>query len=209
MMKRVSNAVIRRLPRYRRYLGELRARGVEKISSSDLGEIIGYTASQIRQDFNTFGGFGQQGFGYSTDRLYEEISRIMGLDKKYRVVIIGIGNMGRAISNFLSSYDLGFEIVGMFDNSDKVIDTEIAGKKVSDFAKFNEFAATEKIDIGVICVNRESAQEVANRLSASGARGIWNFAPIDIDHDERVSVENVHITDSLQVLSFLMSNNQE
>lgn len=205
MKSKVSEAVMRRLPRYRRYLGELREQGVEKISSSELGEIIGYTASQIRQDFNTFGGFGQQGFGYSVDRLYNEVSKILGLDSEYKVVVVGIGNMGKAISNFLFNYNLGFEITGLFDASDNVIGTDINGVKVQSIDDFDKFAENSKVDIGVICVNKESAHDVFEKLSAAGTRGIWNFAPIDLKKSEGISVENVHITDSLQVLSFMMS----
>lgn len=208
MKSKVSEAVMRRLPRYRRYLGELKEKGVEKISSSELGEIIGYTASQIRQDFNTFGGFGQQGFGYSVERLYKEISNILGLDKDYSVVVIGIGNMGKAITNFLFNYNLGFDIVGLFDSSDRVIGTDINGVEVKSFDSFDKFAKNNKVDIGVICVNKESAYDVFERLSDAGTRGIWNFAPIDLKTNKEISVENVHITDSLQVLSFMMSKDR-
>ncbi len=208
MKSKVSEAVMRRLPRYRRYLGELREKGVEKISSSELGEIIGYTASQIRQDFNTFGGFGQQGFGYSVERLYNEISKILGLDNEYKVVVVGIGNMGKAITNFLFNYNLGFDIIGLFDSSDKVIGSKIKGVEVKNFNDFDKFAKDNKVDIGVICVNKESARDVFDRLTNMGTRGIWNFAPIDLKTNKAVSVENVHITDSLQVLSFMMSKDK-
>lgn len=208
MKSKVSEAVMRRLPRYRRYLGELKENGIEKISSSELGEMIGYTASQIRQDFNTFGGFGQQGFGYSVERLYKEISKILGLDKEYSVVVVGIGNMGKAITNFLFNYNLGFDIIGLFDSSSKVIGTKINGVEVQSFDLFDQFAEDNKVDIGVICVNKESAKNVFERLSNKGTRGIWNFAPIDLKTDKGISVENVHITDSLQVLSFMMSKDK-
>lgn len=208
MKSKVSEAVMRRLPRYRRYLGELKENGIEKISSSELGEMIGYTASQIRQDFNTFGGFGQQGFGYSVERLYKEISKILGLDKEYSVVVVGIGNMGKAITNFLFNYNLGFDIIGLFDSSSKVIGTKINGVEVQSFDLFDKFAEDNKVDIGVICVNKESANDVFKRLSNKGTRGIWNFAPIDFKTDNGISVENVHITDSLQVLSFMMSKDK-
>lgn len=204
MKSKVSEAVMRRLPRYRRYLGELKENGVEKISSSELGEIIGYTASQIRQDFNTFGGFGQQGFGYSVERLYKEISKILGLDNEYRVVVVGIGNMGKAITNFLFNYNLGFDIIGLFDSSDKVIGTNINGVEVKSFDSFDQFADNNKVDIGVICVNKDAALDVFEKLTDKGTRGIWNFAPIDLKTNKGISVENVHITDSLQVLSFMM-----
>lgn len=208
MKSKVSEAVMRRLPRYRRYLGELRENGVEKISSSELGEIIGYTASQIRQDFNTFGGFGQQGFGYSVERLYKEISKILGLDKKYSVVVIGIGNMGKAITNFLFNYNLGFDIIGLFDSSDKVIGTSINGVEVQPFESYDKFAENNKVDIGVICVNKGSALDVFEKLVDKGTRGVWNFAPIDLKTNKGISVENVHITDSLQVLSFMMGKDR-
>ena len=195
----ISNAVIKRLPRYRRYLKELIKKGVEKISSKELSNLIGYTASQIRQDLNNFGGFGQQGYGYSVDGLYNEISTILGLDQEYKMVIVGAGNLGQAIAKYTRFYKSGFKICGIFD-------TELNGIEISDYEGLVEFTEENQIDIGIICVSKYSAQEVADKLSFAGVRGIWNFAPIDLEVPNRIAVENVHLSDSLHSLAYHMNN---
>lgn len=203
---KVSNAIIRRLPRYRRYLGYLQNKGIKKISSNELSEIIGYTASQIRQDFNTFGEFGQQGYGYSVDYLYKEINKILGLDREYKTVIVGEGNLGQAITNYTYYYKIGFNIMGLFDANPEVIGTKINDLEVQDFANLEEFCKTEGVDIGIICVPRDAAQTVADSLVAGGVKGIWNFAPIDIEIDKNVALESVHLSDSLHALSFMIKS---
>lgn len=205
---KVSSAIIRRLPRYRRYLGILQTKGVKKISSNELSELIGYTASQIRQDLNTFGEFGQQGYGYEVDKLYKEINRILGLDREYRTVIVGVGNLGQAITNYTYYYKIGFNIVGLFDINQKIIGNWINDVEVMDYAKLEDYIKEASIDIGIICVNRENAQDVANHLVAGGVKGIWNFAPIDLTVPDDVALESVHLSDSLHTLSFLIKNNE-
>ena len=207
--QKVSNAIIRRLPRYRRYLGYLQAKGIKKISSSELSELIGYTASQIRQDLNTFGEFGQQGYGYEVDNLYKEINRILGLDREYRTVVIGVGNLGQAITNYTYYYKIGFNIMGLFDVNPKIIGNVINDVEVMDVSNLEEYVKNEKIDIGVICVNRENAQEVADRLIEGGVKGIWNFAPIDLEVRDSVALESVHLSDSLHALSFMIKSKAE
>ena len=207
---KVSNAIIRRLPRYRRYLGHLQSRGIKKVSSNELSELIGYTASQIRQDFNTFGEFGQQGYGYSVDYLYKEINKILGLDREYKTVIVGVGNLGQAITNYTYYYKIGFNIMGLFDANPEIVGTEKNGTTVMDVKELADFCQREAVDIGVICVNREGAQDVADRLVQGGVKGIWNFAPIDLEIPSEVALEAVHLSDSLHALSFkIKSKNAE
>ena len=199
---KVSKAIVRRLPRYRRYLNELRKEGVEKISSNELSDLIGYTASQIRQDLNTFGGFGQQGYGYSVEYLFQEINKILGLDREYKTVVVGVGNLGQAITNYTYYYKIGFNIVGLFDVNPKLIGMSINDVLVRDFSELADFVKEKDIDIGVICVNRENAQKVADVLIEAGVEGIWNFAPVDLTIPDTVAVENVHLSESLHTLSF-------
>lgn len=206
---KVSNAIIRRLPRYRRYLGYLQTKGIKKISSSELSELIGYTASQIRQDLNTFGEFGQQGYGYEVDNLYKEINHILGLDREYKTVVIGVGNLGQAITNYTYYYKIGFNIIGLFDANPNIIGKKFNDVEVMDVAKLEDYVRDEKIDIGVICVNRESAQSVADSLVAGGVKGIWNFAPIDLEVPNEVALESVHLSDSLHALSFMIKSKAE
>ena len=205
---KVSNAIIRRLPRYRRYLNELRKQGVKKISSNELSELIGYTASQIRQDLNTFGGFGQQGYGYSVDSLFQEINKILGLDREYKTIVVGIGNIGQAITNYTYYYKIGFNIVGLFDVNPKLVGLSINDVVVRDFSEMSDFVKENDIDIAIICVNRENAQKVTDFLVDAGIEGIWNFAPVDLNVPNDVAVENVHLSDSLHTLSFLIRSNE-
>ncbi|MGX8773493.1 MAG: redox-sensing transcriptional repressor Rex [Bacillota bacterium] len=202
---KISNAVIRRLPRYRRYLNELRKKGVDKISSNEFSNLIGYTASQIRQDLNNFGGFGQQGYGYSVEGLYNEISAILGLDREYKMVVVGAGNLGKAIVNHTYYYKTGFVVLGIFEVNPELIGTKINGVEVMDYEGIVEFVENNNIDIGIICTDKEVAQEVADKLCFAGVRGLWNFAPIDIETPSHVAVENVHISESLHSLAYHMS----
>ena len=206
---KISNAVIRRLPRYRRYLNELRKKGVDKISSNEFSSLIGYTASQIRQDLNNFGGFGQQGYGYSVEGLYNEISSILGLDREYKMVVVGAGNLGKAIVNHTYYYKTGFVVQGIFEVNPKLIGTEINGVEVMDYEDIVEFVENNNIDIGIICTTKEVAQEVADKLCFAGVRGLWNFAPIDLNIPENVALESVHLSDSLHALSFMIKSMNE
>ena len=206
---KISNAVIRRLPRYRRYLNELRKKGVDKISSNEFSRLIGYTASQIRQDLNNFGGFGQKGYGYSVEGLYNEISAILGLDKDYKMVVCGAGNLGRAIVSHTYYYKIGFVVTGIFDVDPNLIGTKVNGVEVMDYENIVEFVEENGIDIGIICTTKEVAQEVADKLCFAGVRGLWNFAPVDIETPSHVAVENVHISDSLHSLAYHMNKGSE
>ncbi|MBQ0079117.1 MAG: redox-sensing transcriptional repressor Rex, partial [Eubacterium sp.] len=190
---KISNAVIKRLPRYRRYLKELQRKGVDKISSNEFSRLTGYTASQIRQDLNNFGGFGQQGYGYSVDGLYDEISAILGLDKKYKMVIVGAGNLGQAIAHHTYYYKTGFVVDGIFEINPRLIGIRINDIEVMDYEKLVEYVEENNIDIGIICTTKEAAQEVADKLCFAGVKGLWNFAPVDIETPKHVAVENVHL----------------
>ena len=206
---KISNVVIKRLPRYRRYLKELKRKGISKISSNEFSRLIGYTASQIRQDLNNFGGFGQQGYGYSVEGLYNEISAILGLDREYKMVVVGAGNLGKAIVNHTYYYKTGFVVKGIFEVKPELIGTEINGVEVMDYEGIVEFVENNNIDIGIICTTKEVAQEVADRLCFAGVRGLWNFAPIDIETPSHVAVENVHISESLHSLAYHMTRAEE
>lgn len=202
---KISNAVIRRLPRYRRYLKELQKKGVDKISSGELSKLLGYTASQIRQDLNNFGGFGQQGYGYNVNGLYTEISAILGLDKEYKMVILGAGNLGQAIANYTYYYKTGFVVCGIFEINPRLIGLKINDIEVMDYEKAADYVRENQIDIGIICTTKDSAQEVADRMCGAGISGLWNFAPVDLDVPEHVAAENMHLSDSLHSLAYRVS----
>ena len=204
--KVISKAVIKRLPRYRRYLGELKKRGVEKISSKDLSELIGYTASQIRQDLNNFGGFGQQGYGYSVENLYKEISNILGLNKEYKTVIVGYGRLGQAMASYIDKNEKQFRIAGIFDVSDKVVNEVFKNAQVYAFNDLKEFVVENDIEIAGITVPREKGQVVADTLVEAGIKGIWNFSSVDLELPDNVCVENVHMSDSLHALAYYMKD---
>ncbi len=206
--EKISKAVIRRLPRYRRYLLDLQKKGVRKISSSGFSELVGCTASQIRQDLNNFGGFGQQGYGYNVDELYQNISQILGLDTEYKTIIVGAGNMGQAIANYIHSYREGFVLSALFDRDPNVIGKEVSGVSVKSMDEIEEFIKSEDIRIAIICTNKESAQEVADTVCQNGIEGIWNFAPVDVNVPENMPLENVHLSDSLQSLAYFMHRNK-
>lgn len=206
---KISNAVIKRLPRYRRYLKELQKKGVDKISSSEFSSLIGYTASQIRQDLNNFGGFGQQGYGYNVEGLYNEISSILGLDKEYRMIIVGAGNLGQAIANYTYYYKAGFVVCGIFDINPRLIGLKINDIEVMDYENIVEYVEQNQIDIGIICATKENAQEVADKLCFAGVKGLWNFAPVDLEVPGHVAIENVHLSDSLHSLAYHMNRDAQ
>lgn len=203
--KEISQAVIGRLPRYFRYLGELKDGGVERISSQDLSELMKVTASQIRQDFNNFGGFGQQGYGYNVEYLYQEIGKILGLDRQHNFVIIGAGNLGRALGNYINFERRGFIFRGMFDQNPKLLGSEVRGVKVMPMEELEAFIRMNDIDIAVLAIPKTSAVSVAEKLVRTGIRAIWNFAHVDLNVPERIQVENVHLSDSLMKLSYNIS----
>lgn len=200
--REISQAVITRLPRYFRYLGELKDNGVERISSQELSEIMNATASQIRQDFNNFGGFGQQGYGYNVELLYKEIGKILGLDRQHHMIIIGAGNLGHALANYMNFERRGFIFDGCFDINEKLIGTKIRGIEVLPMEEMEDFIIQNNIDMAVIAIPKVGAAEVADRLVACGIKAIWNFAHIDLKVPDNVTVENVHLSESLMKLSY-------
>lgn len=203
MSKYISASVIKRLPRYYRFLGNLKKQNVERISSGELARRMNLTASQVRQDFNCFGGFGQQGYGYSIDLLYDEIGSILGLNEPIKAVILGIGNLGRVVANNMDFKKLGFELVGAFDTSEQVIGTDVAGLAVTDVARLEDFCTTHKPKAAFLCVPTSAAKELTDRLVALGVEGFWNFSHYDIALEHpNVAVENVHFTDTLMRLSY-------
>lgn len=200
--KGISQAVIGRLPRYFRYLGELRDRRVERISSQELSELMKVTASQIRQDLNNFGGFGQQGYGYNVEYLYQEIGKILGLDKKHHFIIIGAGNLGRALGNYINFERRGFIFSGMFDSNPDLVGMEVRGVRVQSMDNMERFVRENDIDIAVLTIPKGGAVGVAERLVQNGIKAIWNFAHVDLNVPEGIQVENVHLSDSLMKLSY-------
>ncbi|MCR5304357.1 MAG: redox-sensing transcriptional repressor Rex [Lachnospiraceae bacterium] len=203
--QKISQAVIDRLPRYFRYLGELRDQGVERISSRDLSAIMHSTASQIRQDFNLFGGFGQQGYGYNVDHLYTEIGRILGLDKEHHLIIIGAGHLGQALANYSNFANRGFIFEGIFDSDPALSGKQVAHMKVQPMEDLVDFIAQNDIDIAVLTIPKTAAVPVSQVLVDAGIKAIWNFAHADLPVPEGIQVENVHLTDSLMRLSYSVS----
>ncbi len=202
----ISGAIIKRLPRYYRYLEELLTEGVERISSQELSERMGVTASQIRQDLNHFGGFGQQGYGYKVLYLYEEIGKIMGMDRIKRIIMIGAGNLGQAIANYANYRKRGFFIEAIFDKDPDKIGTEVQGIIVRDIETLEEYIKLNPVDIATITIPKEQAVPVADRLVKAGVKGIWNYAHVDLDVPADVCVENVHLSESLMSLSYRIKN---
>ena len=195
--KNVSMAVIKRMPKYYRYLGELVKNDVDRISSKELGEKIGFTASQIRQDLNNFGDFGQQGYGYNVKELHNQIGTILGVGKEYNAVLIGAGNIGQAIANYSRFTDIGLGITAIFDANPKLVGMRIRDVEIKDIDELKEYLEENNIDMGILCVPRINAQRVCDVLVNGGVKGIWNFAPIDLHVPETVKVENVHLSESL------------
>ncbi len=202
--KGISQAVIARLPRYYRYLGELSDEGVERISSGELSDLMHVTASQIRQDFNHFGGFGQQGYGYNVSYLYQQIGTILGMDQTHRLVIVGAGNLGCALAKYGNFERRGFLIEGLFDQNEKLIGKKVRGIEIRPMEELEAFVKDHKIDIGVLTIPKTEAVAVSKRLVTGGVKGIWNFAHVDLDLPKDVKVENVHLSDSLMRLAYAM-----
>ena len=199
----VSIPVIKRLPRYHRYLEELKNLGVVRISSKELSARMGLTASQIRQDLNCFGGFGQQGYGYNIEQLYNEIGAILGLNNKTKAIMIGAGNLGHAIATHIHFDNRGFDLVGIFDNNPSVVGTKVGGKIVMDSDDLEEFCIKEKPVVAILCIPAEYAAENADKLVSLGIKGFWNFTQYDLVHRyDNIAVENVHLSDSLMTLCY-------
>ena len=204
--KNISPAVIKRLPRYYRYLGDLLKSGIDRISSKELSERMQVTASQIRQDLNNFGGFGQQGYGYNVEYLYNEIAKILGLDKDYNLIIVGAGNLGTAITNYTDFAKRGFYVKQVFD-----IKPELIGKKIGDIEilgmdSLPDYIENNQVDIAAITVPKEMATETAAKLVKCGIKAIWNFAPVDLRLPKDVIVETIHLSDTLMRLSSSLKN---
>lgn len=207
---KVSTAVIRRLPRYYRQLSELKEAGVVRISSSALGTSMGLTASQIRQDLFCFGGFGQQGYGYKVDTLWEEIGEILGINRGHTIVVLGTGNLGHAIMENFRFASNGFRLLAAFDVNEQVVGTEIAGVPVYHADALEAFLAEHPVDVGMLTVPMSAAQEMGDRLVAAGVKGIWNFTNYEITFArEDVVVESVHFSDSLLALSYMISQRED
>lgn len=203
----ISMSVIRRLPRYYRFLTELKQAGVTRISSRELSVKMGLTASQIRQDLNCFGGFGQQGYGYIVEQLQREIANILGLSSCYQSILIGAGNLGRAVATHMSFEARGFTLTGIFDKNEALIGGDIRGVKIQNIDTLEAFCAQRKPDMAVLCIPRDSVASLADRLHALGIKNYWNFSHYDlaIKYDD-VVVENVHLSDSLMTLCYRMSD---
>lgn len=203
---KVSETVIRRLPKYHRYLSELQEKGEDRISSQELSDLTGFTASQIRQDLNNFGGFGQQGYGYKVAVLKAELEKILGISTVYKTIIIGSGRLGSVVSNYKGFLESGFEVVAMFDRDERVIGTAIGNHIVKPVDELEAYLEEhDEVGVAILTVPKEGAQAIADRLAKCKIRGIWNFAPEDLEMDDEVIVENIRLTDSLLTLSYYLT----
>ncbi|MCR4718142.1 MAG: redox-sensing transcriptional repressor Rex [Firmicutes bacterium] len=207
--KKVPEVVIKRLPRYYRYLDELYKEGKTRISSTALSKKMGVTASQIRQDFNYFGGFGQQGYGYNVQYLLEELKKLLGIANGYKTIIVGAGNLGSAIANYAGLKKRGFKLLGIFDNDEKKIGKTVGELKISDISDVGRFVRENKIDIAILTLPKAATEKIADMLADSGIKGFWNFSYTELKNRNSVFVENVHLTDSLMTLSFKINQNEE
>jgi len=203
--KKISMAVIKRLPRYHRYLNYLLELGIKRVSSKELSTRMGITASQIRQDLNCFGGFGQQGYGYNVESLYTEIGNILGINKTFNCIIIGAGNMGQALANYANFERRGFRIIGVFDINPDVIGKKIKNLEVMHLDDIDNFVLNNKVDIAMLCVPYKETAAIADRVARLGVKGLWNFSPMDLKIPYDVIVENVHLSDSLMVLGYKLN----
>ena len=207
--REISRAVIRRLPRYYRYLGELLENGVERISSNDLSKRMKVTASQIRQDLNNFGGFGQQGYGYNVKYLYTEIGKILGLEEDHNIIIIGAGNLGQALANYAAFENRGFILKGIFDVNPRLQGVSIRGVPIRMMDDLKAFVQNNEIQIAALTLPKSGAEELAPILVENGVKAIWNFAHTDLNLPDNVVVENVHLSESLMQLSYNISRYKE
>ncbi len=203
MAKQISMPVIRRLPRYHRFLTELESQGVERISSNQLANIMRSTASQIRQDLNCFGGFGQQGYGYPVSQLKEEIGKILGLDKKFNAILLGAGNLGKAVATHMNFSRQGFELSAVFDNNEAVVGTMLRGITIMSDDMIDDYCKNNKVDAAFLCLPRNSVKPLIDKLYGLGIKNFWNFSHYDIKNDYKdIIVENVHMSDSLMTLCY-------
>ncbi len=205
MSNKISKAVIGRMPKYYRYLGHLKENGVERVSSKELSEMLDSTASQVRQDFNNFGGFGQQGYGYKVSELLIEIERILGLGVKYNTIIVGAGNIGQAMAKHEGFKNSGFNLLALFDHKDELVGQKFGGAEVLHDEKLEDFLKNNEIDIAYICVSAKSAQRVAEQLEQGGVKALFNFALVDLKVSEEIAVKNVHLVEDLYLLSYYLN----
>lgn len=204
----ISMSVIRRLPRYYRFLSELNDQNIDKISSTKLAQIMNVTASQVRQDLNCFGGFGQQGYGYSVSQLKEEIKNILGLNNDYKAILIGAGNLGKAVAMHMNFEKLGFELIACFDNNEQKVGSKLNGLTVKNESELDDFCNKNHIDTAFLCIPRVCVENVLNKLYSHGIKNYWNFSHYDINaRYNDTMVENVHLSDSLMTLCYRMNNN--
>ena len=208
--EKISISVIRRLPRYYRFLGRLKESGMSRISSGELANRMGLTASQIRHDLNCFGGFGQQGYGYDVNRLHDEIGNILGLSNRYKAVLIGVGNLGKAVASHITFSDRGFSLDAIFDKNPAIIGTKISGIEVHGIEKLESYCKTAKPDAAFLCLPYDSVEDVAQTLYDTGVRSFWNFSHFDLTLKyPDIVMENVHLTDSLMTLCYRMSEQRD
>lgn len=207
-IRQVPAVVIRRLPRYYRYLGDLLKADIKRISSGALSKKMNVTASQIRQDFNYFGGFGQQGYGYNVEYLYKEIGDILGLYDGYTTIIIGAGNLGKALAKHAGFEKRGFKLIGIFDNNPDIIGTEINNIQVQNVDNLENFINDNRVDIGILSVPKSEAENIASRLAECGVKGLVNFCYTDIKIPHNTVIENVHLSDHLMMLSYNIKNHK-
>ena len=198
----ISKAVIKRLPRYYRHLGELLEAGQVRISSNELSVRMNVTASQIRQDLNNFGGFGQQGYGYNIEYLYAEIAKILGMDKKHNLVVIGAGNLGQAIANYTNFEKRGFIVTALFDINPELVGKDVRGIKIYNMGELEDFLSENDVHIAALTIPKSHATDVPNTLVENGVKAIWNFAHTDLDLPSDILIENVHLSESLMRLSY-------
>lgn len=204
----ISNSVIRRLPRYYRFLGELEDQQISKISSRELSERMHLTASQIRQDLNCFGGFGQQGYGYNVSELRKEIGRILGVDKQRKTILIGAGNLGTALAVHINFEKSGCSLIGIFDSNKKIVGNPLGKLTITDIDDLEKFCRENKPEVAVLCIPKSVTKEIVDRLTELGVRSFWNFSHYDINVEHKnIIVENVHLGDSLLTLSYGVNNN--
>ena len=206
----ISLPVIRRLPRYYRFLYDLREKGITRISSRELSQKMRLTASQIRQDLNCFGGFGQQGYGYLVDQLYTEIGHILGMDRLTKAILVGVGNLGTAVGNHIDFNSCGFNLIGLFDDNPELVGDTRADMTIRSTDEIEEFCRREQPEMAVLCIPKEVAPRLVEVLVGCGIKGFWNFSHYDILHDyPNVIVENVHMGDSLMTLSYHMVEKED
>ena len=208
-MNKISKAVVTRLPRYYRYLDELRQQNVERISSKELSKLMNVTASQIRQDLNNFGGFGQQGYGYNVQYLYDEIGKLLGLDVKHKMIIVGAGNLGQAIANYGNFRNRGFEIAALFDKNPDLIGKKTAHGQILDIADIYDYVKKHNVEIVALTLTKGPAKKIAKKLVECGVKAFWNFAHTDLSFSDDIIVENVHLSESLMKLTYRISEKND